>query len=187
MTGYSIEQLRSQLQQLQQLQQRSKGSRSSNHGPVTITKPVTKEFRASVCRRVLKFKQPIKQPLTTWDDKLALCAQIISRQEYYTQDAGLDLHMIVWKVPFDEDKVRSIVSITTTSATITPAKRLVTTQYGRVCPHCRSNEFLRSVLDFHTNTIKAIWSRSKSELNEYCARCGSISTDGLDPVVKQGV
>jgi hypothetical protein len=144
--------------------------------------------------KIIRYQRAKRQPLPSFEEKLARVDVLATR---YFKNVSVDIsrdidvtHMAlidvtVWIVPAptekDPNKVRFIKQILLPTPLDKPS--LLVTPYGRVCPHCQTNEYLRSILDFHTTQVKDQNWRMSSDLNQYCVKCNRYSVDGSEPVL----
>jgi len=139
--------------------------------------------------RILKLQRAKRQPLPSFESKLAKTTILATRHFKNITSGPLTLDVTVWIVPAptekDPDAVRFIKQIVLRNPLDEP--HLLATPYGRVCPHCQTNEYLRSILDFHTTQVRDQNWFIAADLDQYCARCNCHSIDGATPVIKPKV
>jgi hypothetical protein len=139
--------------------------------------------------KIIRYQRAKRRALPSFESKLARVEVLATR---YFKNVSVDISGItslidvtVWIVPAptekDPNKVRFIKQILLPAPLDKPT--LLVTPYGRVCPHCQTNEYLRSILDFHTTQVKDQNWRMSSDLNQYCVKCNRYSVDGSEPVL----
>lgn len=139
--------------------------------------------------KIIRYQRAKRRALPSFEEKLARVEVLATR---YFKNISVDISGVtslidvtVWIVPAPTEdnphKIRFIKQILLPTPLDKPT--LLVTPYGRVCPHCQTNEYLRSILDFHTTQVKDQNWRMSSDLNQYCVKCNRYSVDGSDPIL----
>jgi hypothetical protein len=135
--------------------------------------------------KITRYQRVKRPPLPSFESKLAKTTILATRHFKNISSGPLTLDVTAWIVPAPTKKnpsaVRFIKQIILRARLDEP--HLLTTPYGRVCPHCQTNEYLRSILDFHTIQVRDQNQRKIKSLDQYCAKCNRHSVDG-SPLVK---
>ena len=127
--------------------------------------------------RTLKFEQPKKRQLQFWSDKLSKL-EVKSRASGTVSIPHLNitLDVTLWKTINHLDKEKTYVALYTADPLPTHLhSNLVDTDFGLICPLCRSNEHLKLRSTLLPMTQKDEARFDPSSHGTYCEKHGLIS------------
>ena len=141
--------------------------------------------------KTLNYKRSTKQPLYTFDDRLSR-TNVIGREErtftfrtntYHVTEwlchknivDDVNIHLLDYNAPVEAVDTFVIVKITLDNDS--SSKYLLDTPAGRVCPNCKTNEYIKSDLKNMPQSYQDKHWRDKSSFGEHCEACRCISEE----------
>jgi hypothetical protein len=121
-----------------------------------------------------KMIRPKKAALPSWTDKVAATADLIRRTDETHVYKECTLAIIRWKCLVNMfgalvPRVLTSVVVSNVSDDFRKYPNLIDTLFGPICPHCLTNEFIRSQNDFLSASNK------QDHPGHHCACCGRLS------------
>lgn len=150
--------------------------------------PIDEEFIAKRApgSKTLRYSRTKKRPLATFEDRLNRMV-LVSREDDTFKFRGHTFHVIEWKcrkpevkdvnihLPSLDEEVEYTYIYKITLESPTKSEFLLETPAGRVCPKCKTNEYIRSELkNMPISFQDANW-RNRDKFGEYCEMCRCIS------------
>lgn len=161
--------------------------------PPKVKEPLDDAFinRRAPGSKTVSFRRQTKQPLYSLYDRLNRTTVLSRDDDWFTYDDhsyhviiwtceknkpadDVNIHLIDYNTPVEEPELYNIFHVTLESKP-TSTEYLLETPAGRVCPKCKSNEFVKSDLkNMPINFQSAHW-RDRDSFGEHCQVCRCIS------------
>jgi len=162
---------------------------------VKVREPLDDAFvnKRSPGSKTVLYRRQVKQPLYSLEDRLNR-ANVVSREDDTFSFRGNSFHVIEWTCmktvpaddvnihlidynqPDEEPELYYITNVTLESAP-TSTDYLLETPVGRVCPKCKTNEYIKSDLKSMPVSYQDIHRFNRDSFGESCQRCKCISKD----------
>ena len=151
---------------------------------VKVREPLDDAFvirRAPGSKTVL-YRRQVKQPFYSLEDRLNR-ATVVAREDDEFSFRGNSYQVIQWTCmksnynqPDEEPELYYITNITLTSDP-TSTEYLLETPVGRVCPKCKTNEYIKSDLKNMPVSYQDRHRFNRDSFGESCQKCRCISKD----------